>query len=122
MVIFSLPDRKSSSKPVRIPPPGIDRKVLPDTIAAGTTIDFRNSSEGPNCFSDVVNQKTGLPVLGIPTGQQSHIPASGDEPFGYVACNRFPGAVLPRRRPPGYRRKNSHLFFWALSRREVPFA
>src|ERR1700738_3087121 len=42
---------------------GIDRKVLPDTAAAGTTIDFRNSSKGPNCFSDVVNQKTGLPVL-----------------------------------------------------------
>jgi len=32
---------------------GIDRKVLPDTIATGTTIDFRNSSEGPNCFSHV---------------------------------------------------------------------
>src|ERR1700746_1072849 len=42
---------------------GIDRKVLPDTAAAGTTIDFRNSSKEPNCFSDVVNQKTGLPVL-----------------------------------------------------------
>src|SRR5258705_9411267 len=42
---------------------GIDRKVLPDSIATGTTIDFRNSAKGPNCFSDVVNQKTGLPVL-----------------------------------------------------------
>jgi hypothetical protein len=31
---------------------GIDRKVLLDTIATGTTIDFRNSSEGPNCFSE----------------------------------------------------------------------
>ena len=28
-----------------------------------TTIDFRNSSKGPNRFSDVVNQKTILPVL-----------------------------------------------------------
>src|ERR1700728_5117167 len=47
----------------------------------------------------------------IPAGEQSHIPASGDEPFGYVACDRFPSAVLPRSRPPGYRRKNSHSFF-----------
>src|SRR5258705_10197816 len=47
----------------------------------------------------------------IPAGEQSHIPVSGDEPFGYVACNRFPGAVLPRRRPPSYRRKDSHSFF-----------
>jgi len=60
---FSLSDRKSSSKPVRILHHGIDRKVLLDTIATGTTIDFRNSSEGPNCFSHVINQKTGLRVL-----------------------------------------------------------
>ena len=42
---------------------GIDRKVLLDTAAAGMTIDFRNSPKGSNCFSDVVNQKTGLAVL-----------------------------------------------------------
>jgi len=63
MVVSSLPDRKSSSNPFVSLHHGIDRKVLPDTVTAGTTIDFRNSSKGPNCFSDVVNQKTGLPVL-----------------------------------------------------------
>ena len=42
---------------------GFDRKVLSDSAAASRSVDFRNSSNGPNCFSDVVNQKTGLPVL-----------------------------------------------------------
>ena len=40
---------------------GVDRKVLLDTSPAGLPIDFRNSAKGPNCISDVVNQKTGLP-------------------------------------------------------------
>jgi len=30
---------------------------------ASRSVDFRNSSNGPNCFIDVVDQKTGLPVL-----------------------------------------------------------
>ena len=46
----------------------------------------------------------------IPGGEQRHIPATGDEPFGDVASHRFPGAVLPRRRSPGYRRQDSHSF------------
>ena len=37
--------------------------MLLDTAAASTSVDFRNSSNGPNCFIDVVNQKTGLPVF-----------------------------------------------------------
>jgi hypothetical protein len=47
----------------------------------------------------------------IPAREQRHIPATGDEPFGDVASHRFPGAVLPRRRSPGYRRQDCHSFF-----------
>jgi hypothetical protein len=46
----------------------------------------------------------------IPAGEQCHIPATGNEPFGDVARNRFPSAVLQRRRSPGYRRQDSDSF------------
>ena len=36
---------------------------MSDSAAASTSVDFRNSPNGPNCLSDVVNQETGLPVF-----------------------------------------------------------
>src|SRR5450631_518839 len=46
----------------------------------------------------------------IPASKQCHVPATGDEPFGYVASHRFPSAILPRRRSPGYWRQDRHSF------------
>src|SRR4029077_2209936 len=46
----------------------------------------------------------------VPAGEQRHIPATGDEPFRDVAGHCFPGAVLPRRCSPGYRRQDSYSF------------
>ena len=39
----------------------------------------------------------------VPGGEQGHVPAARDQAFGEVAGHRFPGAVLPRRGPPGDR-------------------
>ena len=47
----------------------------------------------------------------ISAGKQCHIPSTGDEPFSDVAGNRFPGAILPRRRSPSYGRQDSHSVF-----------
>src|SRR5947209_487243 len=47
---------------------------------------------------------------GISASEQGHIPATGDKSFGDVARHRLPGAVLPRRSSPSYRRQDSHLF------------
>ena len=45
---------------------------------------------------------------GIPRGEQSDVPATGRETFGDVTCNGLPGAVLPGRGSPGYRRQDSY--------------
>src|SRR5579862_6672631 len=45
---------------------------------------------------------------GIAGGEQCHIPTAGGEPFGNVAGNRLPCAVMPRRRSPGDGSKNGH--------------
>ena len=44
----------------------------------------------------------------IPGGEQGHVPAAPDQAFGQVAGHRFPGAVVPGRRPPGDRRQDRH--------------
>ena len=47
---------------------------------------------------------------GISGGKQSHVPAAGNEPFRDIAGHGFPGAILPRRRSPSYRRQDGHSF------------
>src|SRR6185503_17890698 len=54
------------------------------TVAAGTTIDFRNSFNGLNGFNDVVNQKTCLPMFDdLTAGTEVH----GD--YRHTCCIGF---------------------------------
>ena len=57
LILSLLPDRKSSSNPFVSLHHGIDRKVLLDMIATGTTIDFRNSSESDRTASGTLSSK-----------------------------------------------------------------
>src|SRR5207244_10239668 len=62
MVVSSLPDQKSLSKPVRIPPPWYRSKSIAGHGCGRHDDRFQRFVQGPNCFSDVFNQKTSLPV------------------------------------------------------------
>src|SRR5437764_15198882 len=52
----------------------------------------------------------------IPGSEQGYIPAPRYQSFGNVAGHRLPGAIVPRRRSPGYRRQNRDSSFLAGNR------
>ena len=59
----------------------------------------------------------------VPGCKQSYIPAACDQAFGNISGHGFPGAVLPGRCSPGYRRQNRHFFIafdHAACRRWIP--
>ena len=73
------------------------RRALPAGRAGPLLVAVRNHRDG-----------IGGGTLTVPLLVYCNFPIH--QAFGDVASDRFPGAVLPRRRSPGYRRQDSHSF------------